>query len=504
MPRPRVVDQQEGFRGGLNTAADLSQVAPDEVRRADNAVATEFGALVKRGGSRRLNASALNSTNPVQAGFSWRKDDGTAQELVLCNGRLYTATYGTPPVTFTDRGAFVAATGVPSFAPFRNGSGECVFVADGGPLNSWDGTTATTDIASTPNATQLAVYNQRLFGITGNSQTLYWSTLNNGATLGIAASGGGSAVVRTFGDQVLTALAPLKSALLLFHVSGISVFQGWTLDDINISAGTNGLTGDVGTVAPRTVVPLENEVLFLSDRGFYSASLGGVEPISVGIEPSVTGLTSTQVAGAFGVHFRSRREVWFYIPTVGFFVFNYRLRKWTGPQAAGFLDPVTRCGWESQDTGATPIVLLGDANGYVKRLFYPGDYRDDVLTNGTGGTSYETVIQCHRMFAGAFESTKSWRWLYLLMDPSGTTNVTVEWATGYGSDSYTLPLSISEWDAVGTEWDTSAWDGEGVLTFRIPASGRGQFVDVTIRDNGDAGAVYARLSVEAFDMTRRG
>lgn len=504
MPRTRVTDTQEGFRGGLNTAADESQVGVDQVRRAENVVATEFGALVKRGGSRNLNAAQLVATYGIQSGFGWRKDDGTVQELVISGGKLLTATYGTPPVSFTDRGAFVATTGAPAFAAFRDGSGETVYVADGGPLNKWNGTTATTNIASTPNATQLAVYNQRLFGITGNNQTLYYSTLNNGDSLGIAGSGGGVAVVRTFGDQVLTALASVKGSLLLFHVSGISIFTGWDQDDINISAGTNGLTSDVGTVAPRTVVQLENEVLFLSDRGFYTAGPGGVEPISVDIEPQTVGLTSTQLDGAFGVHFRARREVWFYLPTVGFYVFNYRTRKWTGPQAAGLIDPNTTCGWESQDASGTPIVLLGDEDGFVKRLFYPGVYLDNVLSGDTGGTSYEAVIQFHRLFCGSFESTKSWRWGFLLMDPQNTTAVALEWATAYGSSSFSLPLTDLAWDGGDTEWDTGVWDGAGVLPFRIPMSGRGNYVDLTVRDNGEAGAIYSRFSIEAFDMTRRG
>lgn len=502
MSRPLVGDQQDGFGGGVNRTADESQLAPNEVRRAENAVLTEYGAAVKRGGSRRLNASALNSTNAIQNGFAWRKDDGSAEELVICGGKLLTATYGTPPVTFTDEGAFVASSGTPSFAAFRDGSGECVYVADGGPLNKWDGTTATANLSSTPNATQVAVYNQRLYGITGDSQTLYWSTINNGDSLGVVANGGGFAIIRTFGDQVLTALAPVRGSLLVFHVSGISRFTGLTLDDINIAAGTEGVTSDVGTVAPRTVVSLESEVLFLSERGFYSTDGGPPQPISTAIDIDVAGLSASALAASFGVHFRSRREVWFYVSGLGFYVFNYRLRKWTGPQAAGLLDPVTTCGWESQDTSGIPIVLLGDEEGFVKRLFYPGTYRDDVASDGTGGTSYEMTLELRRFFCGAFETTKTWRWGWLLFDPRNTDDVVVEWSTDYGSGSYTLPMAGSAW-YTGT-WGLGTWGGAGVAGYRIPLGGRSRFADVTIRDNGDAGALYSRFTIQGHDVGPRG
>lgn len=501
MSREIVQDQQDGFGGGLNRSADESQLTANEVRRADNAVLTEYGAIVKRGGTRYLPSAALNGANVIQNGYSWRKDDGSAQELVISGGKLFTATYGTPPVTFTDQGALTASTGAPSFEAFRDGSGECVYIADGGPLNKWNGVTASANLASTPNVKHLAVYNSRLFGVSGDNQTLYWSAINNGDTLGVTASGGGSAIIRTFGDQVVTTPATIRGSLLVFHVSGISKFTGLTLEDINIAAGTEGVTSDVGTVAPRTVVSLETEVLFLSERGFYSTDGQQVQPISTAIDSDVAGLSATALAASYGFHFRARREVWFYVSGLGFYVFNYRQRKWTGPQAAGLLNPVTTCGWESQDASAIPIVLLGDDDGYVKRLFYPDTYLDNVTAAGTGGDTYEMTLALRRFFCGAFETTKAWRWGWLLLDPRDTDDVVVEWSATHGSGSYTLPLTGGAW-GLGV-WGAGTWGGGGVVTIRIPLSGRSRFVDITIRDNGEAGTLYSRFTIQGFNLGQR-
>lgn len=501
MGRTVLTDLQSGFGGGLNTSADEARLADDEVRQATNFLLTEYGAAVKRLGSRKLHASAL--TAAVQNGYGWQRVSGTT-DLVVAGGHLYTASYAAPPITYTDRGLVLSTTVIPDFAAFRDaGATECVYIADGGLLNKWDGATFTANIAGTASCTRIVVYNKRLFGITGNDQTIYWSDLNNGDSLGNAGSGGGSAIVRTFSDQRITGLAVIQGELYLYHVSGVSKFTGWTQDDINISAGMGGVTSDVGTLAPRCIVALENEVIFLSDRGFYSASSSGVNPISTQIDGSVSGLSATALAASFGFHFRGRRELWFYLSGVGFYVFQYRLRKWSGPMNGGYLTPVTKCGWESADENGVPIGLVGDADGFVKRAQMPGAFTDNVSAGGTAGTAIEGVLQFHRMFAGGFENTKAFRWGYLLFNPLESEDVTLEWDTQYGDDSYDLPATGAGWGS-GT-WGSGTWGGSGVATRRIPMSGRGSFIDLTIRDTGTlGGGLYSRFSLECFDMTRRG
>lgn len=508
MGRTRVIDAQSGFAGGLNTSADESQLGPDELRVATNVLLTEYGGALKRGGSQNVHSSVLGGGGglPIQNGYCWQTATGTPSNIVIANGKFYSFPYGTFPVTVTEEaGSTLSASNTPDLVAFRQGGSgvEVVFIADGGPLNYWDGATLTENVASTPNAKRIAVYNRRLFGITGDSQTLYWSDLDEGDTLGIVAGGGGEAVIRTFSDRKLTGLAACAGSLLLFHVSGISVFTGWTQDDINISAGSTGLTSDVGTTAPRTIVALENEVLFLSDRGFYSATPQSVTPISTTIDSEVVGLTSAQLDASFGVHFRSRREVWFYVGEVGFYVFNYRTRRWSGPMNAGYLDPISTCGWESVTDTDVPIMLVGTEPGFVKKA-QAAAFLDNVLADGTGGDAYEAVLQLHRMFTeSGFEATKAWRWGYILFDPRSAEDVTVEWDTQYGDDSYALPTISSAWG--GGTWGAGTWGGSGVQPFRIPMSGRGQYVDVTIRDaSSSGGGLYSKFSVEAFDLTRRG
>jgi len=49
--REKVVDQQPKFDGGLNNVSDDAALLPNQLRRADNARLTDYGAITKRGGT---------------------------------------------------------------------------------------------------------------------------------------------------------------------------------------------------------------------------------------------------------------------------------------------------------------------------------------------------------------------------------------------------------------------------------------------------------------------
>ncbi len=130
----------------------------------------------------------------------------------------------------------LSTTVPPSFVEFRDaGNAEVVYIADGGLLNKWNGTTLT-EIANTLAVKQVVVFNQRLWGA-GNStypNSIFYSSLNNGDDLGNATppAGGGQIIVRTFGDEQIIGLAPINTSLLIFHNRGISRLTGLGQDDI--------------------------------------------------------------------------------------------------------------------------------------------------------------------------------------------------------------------------------------------------------------------------------
>lgn len=500
--RPLVREAQQRFSGGLNTAADDINLGPNELRQANEATLDIYGGVAKRLGSRNTSAAALGAPSPVRGIFCWQRASGV-QYLGVANGTLYTSPGGALPWTWTAvaAGPHFSNTAQISFAAFRDGSAEVVYIADGGLLNKWDGAALTLDIAGTPNLVRIWVYNQRLHGVIGTNETIHWSGLNNGDSCGNAGAGGGASVVRTFGDRYITTGMTLRASSVMFHVSGISRFTGISLDDISIQAGAQGITSDTGTIYPSSVISLENEGFFLSDRGFYRVTEGGVEPISLSITPTIRAMDTTAAARVVVGHNRALYEVWWYLPDLGVLRYNYALRAWSGPCAGGYIDPVTYTLCEAVDADNNPIVLCGTADGFVKWCDYPATYRDNVLADGTGGDAYTFIARLKRMFWNDPTVQKSLSHLEIIATLRGSSGAGLLVVTDSGTYQYTFPsVGGAFWGSFS--WGSFTWAGASSRGYRVPVRGRGIYADIYLIDDGTVGSLWSRVEGQAYNLQR--
>ncbi len=477
----QVRQDQSNFSGGLNISADASQLLPTQVRRADNARLTVFGGMLKRDGSRNLHATALGGGNSVIGGYAWEKDDASQQLLSICNGLLEYGTYGLP-MTWQSATTTVSASVYPSFAAFRDSASQVVYIADGGKLLKWDGATLTRTTSPT-NVSRVWTYNQRLYGCAGNDAVLLASGLNNGDDLGDTNLNGVQVPIRTFGESSIVGGIALGVSNLIFHRGGISRWTGVTQDDIAIQAGTLGVSPDTGTIVPASIVATETEVYFLSDRGFYAVNSQGLRRISTNLDPDILALF-TPAANLCAGHHRLYREVWYYLPNIGFYVFNYQLQAWTGPMTGGYLSPITQSCWPAKDTQNQPIILVGTANGFVKQVDFPASYKDNVLSDGTGGTAVTETIQARRMFFGNPFTTVAIEDLYVLASLNGSASAALGWVTATASGQKTLTqVGGAIWDTPSMVWDAFTWGGGDAQAYRVLPGGQGTYLDLTFTDN---------------------
>ncbi len=492
MSRPVLRVVQAGFGGGLNTTADDLAMQPNEARLLENARVDEYGNASKRPGTVRLHAAPL--TGVVRGGMEWN-----GQQYVSAGGTLSKGVLATT-IAWATVGAGLSPTNPTRFVPFQRPGGQVLYIADGGRLAYTDGTTVTRLGTGPTSVSTVWVYNQRLFTVQGDF--VYWSGLNNGDTLGVAPTGG-FAPVRTFTDGALTVGAPLKGSALLFHRTGISRFTGIGQDDINIQAGMTGVTGDVGTTAPGSVVPLEDICLFLSDRGFYLATETNVQPISAPIERTLEGLDRQLWPSVLGVHNRRQREVWFLLPGLGLYVYQYRLGRWFGPWTGTYTSAPPTALWEATGTDGRPVVLAGDGAGWVKLTDAPGVATDDAQAGGTGGTSVLMRVRTGRLFGNDVGLDKSFRTTRIVCSPRTASGLSVTLTTRSGQDTQQVPTQARTW-GTGT-WGSGVWGGESLRTRTLKQGGRGEYAEYEVTCDCTVGTpTIARIEGEAYAMGYRG
>lgn len=503
-------DQQPRFDGGLNTVSDEAALLPNQMRRCINGRLTDYGAVTKRGGTRRTTTAELDAGEAVQAGFNWQKDNGTSELLAVIDGTLYTSAYGAFPWTWTAEVGALSASVVPGFAKFRDSGGnDVVYIGDGGLLNKWDGTTLTTNIAGTVGVKQLAVHNERLWscGCGSNPQSIFYSDLNNGDTLANSGAGGGEIIVRTFGDQVVVGLASVNTSLLIFHRRGISRLTGFGQDDISVQPA--GVTSDVGTIAANSIVEVDNVAYFVSERGLYRCNEAQVGAVGTPEKPDpllpiIRQMSAAQLDHIRTVLNRATKELWIYLPGYGVYAYHTVLDAWSGEWDTGFLDPETTALFEALDTNGLPVVLKGDVQGWISLCDAPSAFLDNAAADGTGGTRYAMTVQLHRLYCGDDAETKALRWGYLTAALNGSDQCSVSWNTGDWFGTFQLPpSSVQAWGGSGTTWGTGTWGGLGSENHRIQMGGTGYYVDITVTDSGNALPVLSRFQLETFALGRR-
>lgn len=505
-------DAQASFSGGLNTVSDDIALGANQVRLAQNARLTDYGAITKRYGSVRLATAALPAS--VRNGASWFKDNGDVQGLAVAGTTLYTINMlATPGSTaWTAQTGTLSSTVAPTFASFRNTAGnDVVFIADGGLLNYWTGSALVADEPDTQDVSFLTVHNQRLWGAGSSAfpDSIFYSALNDGQKF--AHDGGGQIVVRTFGDERIVGLASVGSSLLIFHRSGISRLTGFGQDDIAVQP--EGISSQTGTIAPLSIVEGDGIAYFISDRGAFAATEGQVVPLGTPdtpdpILPLVRTMTTTTLANVRGVLSRRTQEVWWYVPGYGVYTYHLILRAWSGPWIGEYV--TTACFWPSLvGASAESYVVRGDTSGQVTVSDYYGSHSDGAtVTDGDSGARIPMTVQLRRLYFGDDSVAKAFRYGYVTATVPGSSPLTVTWATNFGtypSKSVAAEGGLT-WDAPGAVWDApgGVWDViGGSQNYRVQMSGSGYYVDVTLGHDGFNEPTISRWQIDGFVLGRR-
>jgi hypothetical protein len=475
---PRLTDARFDFRGGVNSTFSPDTLDATELVNAKNARLTTYGAVGKRSGTQRLHATGLGGASAFSSGFSsgfgssatnvtglvqWDNPSQASEVVAICNGSLYHKALA--DADFTTVASTLSTTALVSFAPYRVGGVNRLYFADG-TLRKWTATTLTTapGDASVPSPLFLAVYKERMFAIDG-THTIYWSKIADPEVW--AAPNGGQANVDTYDIEPIKALATVGSSLLIFKEDSIARFTGTEATTIKIDKETEGVSPDVGCIAPGTVVRVDDFVFFLSDRGPYIANESGVQPIGQKIEAELDNWSHADWTSSWAVHNKDRREILLFVPTeTGItgnniaWCWNMRTQSWTGPWAFNFNVCVAAT---QEKSDSTEGVIFGGEDGFVRDgdIAINGRACDDVLSDNTGGVNVEMEVEFPPFVLGDPGRVKLLQATQYVQANLGADGVLVASGTGEerGTSASTFTINPLGTDLVASYKFHLAWRG---------------------------------------------
>lgn len=389
------------LRKGLNTSFSDDIKDRYELARIRNGRLYPYGAVTKTAGSQRLHSTSIGSGAKVLGLYQWVPTGGTRELIGISGGNLYHKVQ--VDANFTAVASSLSTTARPVFAEHVLAGTPTLYFADGA-LRKWTGAALSTSISGAPAATFIVEYRGRMFACDGATKVIYWSDIDDPETW--ASPDGGQANASTHNSLPLVGLGIAGDTLLLFKNNSVARFSGVDQTDIQIDQDSFGISDDVGTIAPKTIIKVEEVIFFLTERGPYVATSAGVQAVGTKIENVFDDAEMDYLPQAVAVHHKGRREVWVFFPenaettnTVGY-CFNYRQQSWTGPW--DMADTFDVCAAASYDlNNGVKSVVLGGYDGFVRR----GDVvavggKHDVLSDSTGGTNITLALELPTIVGG--------------------------------------------------------------------------------------------------------
>ena len=406
--KPLLLESRADFRGGLNTTVNPDLLNPSELVNSTNArLSAEHASIMKRTGTQRLHTTALESGASVMGVFQW--DAPAGKEVVaVAGGKLHHKTSALGEFTTVSSPATLSTTLPAYFSQFRSTADSAailLYIASGGNVYSWDGTTLTEidGTQSVPTATLLQPYHTRMFygGLTNLPKHLFWSTVGDATDVDTGgATAGGAAIIDVLSGEGINGMQLIGSSLAISTEDSIVRFTGYSNEDINISQDTQGISAETGPVGGQAFIRAESIGFILSDRGPYLVQESGIEPIGVTVEPEFDAADRSVIGSSVLGYHRGRREIWFAVAgssdsavnkTV--YVYSLRLQTWTGPFT--YSDAIT-CMARYEDATGDEWLIAGSDDGFVRHMDI--GVKDDVLADDTLGDTVTMTVELAPIF----------------------------------------------------------------------------------------------------------
>jgi len=406
--KPLLLESRTDFRGGLNTIVNPDLLNANELVNATNArLSAEHASIMKRTGTQRIHPTTLESGATVRGVFQWDSPGGK-EVVAIAGGKLHHKTSALGDFTTVASPATFSTTLPTYFSQFRSTSASAaivLYMASGGNVYSWDGTTLT-EIDGTntiPTAQLLQPYHTRMFygNITTLPKHLVWTKVGDATDADTGgATDGGTAIIDVLSGEGINGMQLIGSSLAISTEDSIVRFTGYSNEDINISQDTQGISAETGPVGGLAFIRAESIGFILSDRGPYLVQESGIEPIGVKVEPEFDAADRSVITSSVLGYHRGRREIWFGVAGSGdsgvnktVYIYSLRLQSWTGPFT--YSDAITSL-TRYEDASGDEWLIAGGDDGFVRHMDI--GVKDDVLSDSSGGDTVTMTVELAPLF----------------------------------------------------------------------------------------------------------
>lgn len=265
-------------------------------------------------------------------------------------------------------------------------------------LYSWDGATASAATGAPANANLIAAFNDRLWIVPTNSDTLYasqvaaagWDTDQGAFTVPVLPDEDGTPIV---------ALLPLGDELLVFRRRSVSRVTGYGEQSLVVAEGSKGVSRAFGAIDGASVIRVDGgRAMWCSERGIEMYAGGQVQlaslPLQRYFEALFDGQSSPTVAGGFDpLRTEARFAVGWQDSRWVEYVYNTRVGAWalfsyTGSGATMRLTPAS-----GGATGTLPgLVDFDELQGALTTGTRPTYFT--AIPNDTSSADYPPYL-CH-------------------------------------------------------------------------------------------------------------
>ena len=470
---------------GLQEGTSELVITPSELRLARNVHFYEKGSLTKRKGYIKRFTNAIEGTPIITGLYQFIKRDGT-KRFICATDKIYYGDDGDASV--------VEIAGSLTFTPGADGDNfmsmltfnDKVIGTNGVEVVwSWNVSTNAVALAGSPPIAEIIASYQNFIFLAGQNTFPYRLYFSND----------GDETVWTSTDYIdigdltspITGLAVLFGRLYIFTRTRLYELSGFDRDTFLVRE----ISLSTGCTSYKSIVKIDNNLVFFSDRGIYSFDGINVHYLSGNIKKIIEDINYNRIDKVVAELYKAKNQVWFSVSTGSNVRHNKVICMTYNPTAS------EDAGIKKDDvafaeyTGMAFNALGLERSITVQDRLFAGNYAGLIFKQDQGdndnGAGIDFQVKPPPIDAGQPEEFKRFRYIWIFNKQSGNYNLTISYVTdfGVGGSSTTVNLSVagatSLWGTL--VWGTDKWGGDTIVKSRVGLKAKGQFMELTFSNS---------------------